>query len=383
MKKIITIAQLNIKLWFQSPNAIVSAILPTVAMTFLLAILSISVTTQPVALIVQGQGPYSAKMEEIIRSDEDAYWLTTTKDWATAQKMLDNQEVSAVIVIPSSFDHDLKYTGRANVQLILNNIDIDFADDIRRSVDRSVAGFDAPLLGCAGECADVSSEVDLSNPPNPYLINIDERDLRQTTVDFLHYQLIPAFILLILSTGMVGVALLCAIDVEKKISRYVVITPASARELILGRLLGGFLITAAVVIPAYVLAYVGGIIPIPAISHIPSLILLFLVTIICACGLGAVIGTIVKGSHNISLVCVILATVLFFLGGGFTTIAFLPNWIQIISSLNPMRYAIDGLRQILFYPNLTNVGFDILIVMIISLVAIIVGTFFMRRSLAR
>ena len=45
---------------------------------------------------------------------------------------------------------------------------------------------------------------------------------------------------------------------------------------------------------------------------------------------------------------------LFFLGGGFTTIAFLPQWLHNISVFNPIRYSIDGMRQALFYPTLSG-----------------------------
>lgn len=381
MNKIITIALLNLKLWLKSPNAIISAIIPPLGMVLLLAILSISVTKQPVALVVEDQGPYASKMEKIISADQEAYMLKIT-NLANAQHLLENQEVAAIIVIPYTFDANLQQNTKASIILNINNIDIDFSDDIRRSIDRSIAEFNAPQLGQLGEINGSPSSIsNLPNLPNPYLINIDEYNLRKTNVDFIHYQLIPAFILLILSLGLVGTALLCANDIEIKISKYIITSPTTDWELIIGRLLGGFLITTIIVLPVFIVTYLAGMISIPSITHIPSLIILLLVTILCANGLGAIIGTTIKGAHNISLVCVILSTYLFFLGGGFTTIAFLPNWIQAISSINPMRYSIDGLRQILFYPNLSGVNFDIFIVFLTALISVILGALFMRRSL--
>lgn len=40
----------------------------------------------------------------------------------------------------------------------------------------------------------------------------------------------------------------------------------------------------------------------------------------------------------------VICTYLFFLGGGFTTIQFLPTWLRRTTTLVPTRYAIDGLR---------------------------------------
>jgi ABC-type multidrug transport system permease subunit len=55
------------------------------------------------------------------------------------------------------------------------------------------------------------------------------------------------------------------------------------------------------------------------------------------------------------------AAYMFFLGGGFTTVAFLPAWIQTASRFIPTSYAIEGLRQALFYPDLVGFGRDLLV----------------------
>jgi ABC-type multidrug transport system permease subunit len=76
----------------------------------------------------------------------------------------------------------------------------------------------------------------------------------------------------------------------------------------------------------------------------------------------------------------IVATYLFFLGGGFTTIVFLPSWLRTVSALVPIRYAIDGLRQTLFYPGLEGVGTDLAVLGATALGAMVVGAVTVRRS---
>jgi hypothetical protein len=66
-------------------------------------------------------------------------------DAATANRMLENEQVAAIITIPSTFDQDVA-NGTGKVLLTINNVDFDFSDDIRRAVDRSVVGFDDPAL---------------------------------------------------------------------------------------------------------------------------------------------------------------------------------------------------------------------------------------------
>jgi ABC-type multidrug transport system permease subunit len=75
-----------------------------------------------------------------------------------------------------------------------------------------------------------------------------------------------------------------------------------------------------------------------------------------------------------------LANCFFFLGGGFTTIAFLPTWLQDISAFDPIRYAIDGMRQALFYSTLDGVNTDLVVLIVTALLATAIGSVAVRRS---
>src|SRR5581483_3751020 len=129
MKQIWNIAKLDLLLWRRMPMAIVAALIPPLGMTLLLIVLSFSITQQPVALVVQSQSPNTLAMKKIILSDDDAYILHQV-DENKAHQLLDDQEVAAIITIPKNFDQKVAQ-GIAPVDLTLNNIDIDFADDIR------------------------------------------------------------------------------------------------------------------------------------------------------------------------------------------------------------------------------------------------------------
>lgn len=371
-----SLAWLDLLLWRRMPIAIASALIPPIGMAAMLVVLSLTVTQEPVALVVQSQGAYSKRMTEIIEADTDAYYLSETT-MEEAQRLLADQEIAAIIVIPPNFDQ--KATNHeAQLRLILNNVDIDFADDIRRSVERSVGQFDAPVLALEDEegAAPVKTE---QEAPNPYHISIDEHDLRKTNVDFLSYQVLPVFVLLVLNTGLLGTALLCAQDVERGTGRHLALAPVSAWVLVAGRLLGGLIASLVALIPAVGLCLLAGFISPPA-NHWGALAALFVATAVCAAGIGAIVGTLLRGTRNIVMASSVLATYLFFLGGGFTTIAFLPQWLRNISAFNPIRYAIDGMRQALFYPDLSNFSTDMTVLIGTALVAILVGSVVVRRS---
>lgn len=426
LKAVWSLAALDLLLWRRMPLAIVSALLPPITMVVLLEVLSIAVTQQPVALVVQAHGPNTDKLAKLIKQDDDAYLLTVT-DEKKAKAMLSDQEVAAVITIPADFEMKVSHhrwwqrpREMALVNLELNNVDIDFSDDIRRSVDRSVMrfGYPASAFDDADEEAEAKTQkqsAPLAQPAkaaptatvsaaklpqqpaddeeqreaaqpkghdNPYLIDVDEHDLRQTNVEWMNYQVIPALVLLVLNVSLTGTALLCAQDVERKTAKYLLLTPQSAWTLVAGRLLGGFAAGMIALAPALVVCLSMHIVS-PPLSHWPFLLAIFAATALCASGLGAVLGTALSGTRVIAMAACVVATYLFLLGGGFTTISFLPDWLRNLSLLVPTRYAIDGMRQTLFYPDLEGVAFDLFVLCLTAAMMCAVGSLRIRQSWMR
>jgi ABC-2 type transport system permease protein len=373
-----TIARLDLLVWIRTPVALVCAIIPPLGMALLLLVLTLSVGQQPVALVTQAHGSNAQFIRLLITYDTEAYMLTET-NMQNANRMLRDQEVAAIIIIPPDFDDLINNGRRANLSLILNNVDIDFADDIRRSVERSTGEFDATDLSDA----DDNNNQTQSAPPiflySPYRVGVIEKDLRQTNVDFLHYQILPVLILLILSVGLVGTALLCAQDVGRGTARYLALVPQTDWVLVMGRLLGGFIASLIVLVPALVLCVLTGAVSAP-IDHWPALIALFAATGVCASGMGATLGALLYDSRTVAMAASTLANFFFFLGGGFTTIAFLPTWLQNISAFDPIRYAIDGMRQALFYSTLDGVNTDLVVLVVTALLATVIGSVAVRHS---
>jgi ABC-2 type transport system permease protein len=217
---------------------------------------------------------------------------------------------------------------------------------------------------------------------NPYRVNVMTALTRPTTVDYIHYAVIPCLVLLILSVGVTGTALSCARDIERGTARHLALTPVSPVVLIAGRLLGGVLVSLVVIVPTLALATLTGLIAPPA-GHWPAIALVFLATAVCAAGLGAVLGATLRGARTVSMAAAVICTYLFFLGGGFTTIQFLPAWLHGVTAFVPTSYAIDGLRQSLFYPGLFGFGADMRVLLGTAAVAVAAGGVVVRRAWSR
>ena len=369
---VVAIALHDLSRWRKMPLTAATALVPPIAMMLILATLSLAVTQQPVALVVQGSGPSSTRMAQILENDTDAYYLTLTNATA-ASSMLASQQVAAVITIPSNFDSAVG-NGTGKVLVTVNNVDYDLADDIRRSIDRSIVELQAPTL--------ISDDLVNTTTPNAFHVALAEQSLRETNVDWFHYQLVPTFVLLVLNVGLVGTAILCAMDEESKTARMLILSPQRASKIVLGRILGAVLMCFAIVIPAIALSVAIGFVSVP-VDQLPALAGIFLGTALCAAGTGAVIGTLVRGTRYVAFLSSVTATYLFFLGGGFTVIEFVPGWLRSASAFVPTRYSIDALRQALFYPDPTGLPLSLLVLAIYAAACVGVGAFLIRRSWLR
>src|ERR1051325_944164 len=110
--------------------------------------LTYAVGRQPVALVRLSHGKVSDEVVEILR-ESDGFFLSESTAAEAADNLRD-QWVSAVITIPEGFDEDVA-TKSATVEARINNVDLDFSDDIRRSVSEAVVRIDAPELASLGE----------------------------------------------------------------------------------------------------------------------------------------------------------------------------------------------------------------------------------------
>jgi ABC-2 type transport system permease protein len=391
-----TLAAHDVGQWRRAPWAIAAALIPPVALALLAYVLTFNLGHQPIALVQEGHGRYSDHIAGIFQAQAgDIYSLVST-DRANATRMLDSQQVAAVVVIPRNFDaavircpalqpdqviHDYTYARSgcpaAQLQVTLNNANHNFAAEIRRALSETVAFFDAPdVITPVSE-----SQLDMSNL-NPYRVNVMTSLTHASTVDYIHYAVIPCLVLLILSVGVMGTALLCARDIERGTARHLALAPVSPLVLIAGRLLGGVLVSLVVIVPTLAIAAWSGLIAPPA-GHWVALGLVFLATALCAAGLGAVLGAVMRGARAVSMAAAVICTYLFFLGGGFTVVQFLPAWLRHVTTFVPTRYAIDGLRQSLFYPGLYGFGADMRVLLGTAIVAVIAGGVVVRRAWSR
>jgi len=427
MSRIIwAIARADITRWRRSPALVAATLIPALGMSLTVLALTYAVGRQPVALVRLSHGRMSDQVVEILR-ESDGFFLSERAPEEAAGD-LRNQWVCAVITIPADFDAAVA-TKSAQLEVTINNVDLDFSDDIRRSVSEAVVNIDAPELASLGEEPDSGEaeegedaetdgeepeagtsrtlvrrgnewivvqedddqeDADAESPANipyvaagnPYGVKVVENDLRTPDISFLAYQMVPVLALLALTAGALVTALSIAGDRESGRLRVIRLTPAPRLAIVLGHLAGGSaaatLLLAIIVVP---MALIGVLQPPP--GRWPVVAALLVATAVGSTGLGVLVGLATQRLTTTVLLGVNVASASFLLGGGFTTVAFLPPFIQHLAALVPSYYAVEGLREALFYAEMPTLARNLTVLIATGALSVLAGVWMLARPSRR
>lgn len=135
-------------------------------------------------------------------------------------------------------------------------------------------------------------------------------------------------------------------DRELGFLREMTVAPVRRSSIVVGKCLGGTTIAAT---QGVILLAVAGLAEVP---YEPTLLLgifgLQLLIAFAVTALGVLVATAVKQAQTFNLVAQVLVFPMIFLSGAMYPIADLPTWLAILNRLNPLSYAVDAMRRLVF-----------------------------------
>jgi ABC-2 type transport system permease protein len=160
----------------------------------------------------------------------------------------------------------------------------------------------------------------------------------------------------------------------------VLVAPISRTSIFIGKIIGGAtdsLIQSIILLVIGIILGKLGIIPglsFGFIAFIGALVIL-LITTTSMVSIGLIIGSRMESPEGFQLITSFLLFPIFFLSGALFPINKLPAYLEPLTFLDPLTYSVDALRNILLGTSQFHLAFDILIIIIFSVLVIIVGTF--------
>jgi len=357
------IVRKDIAVWIRQPAAIAATLLPALGLILVLYIGASAVGRNPVALVAEDDGPRAQELAAILE-DSDAFNVTELSA-AQASVALQSLQVAAVITIPANFDQAFDAGEPDPVQIQINNLNLDFTNDLRRSLPAAITDYYAQLPETA----------------NPIGVDVQETDLRQQDIGLLQFQLIPNLVLLLTIAGAVNAGLATAREWEDQTIKELLLAPIHRGTLIVAKLLAGWLTT--LVIAAIVLAIGGvtGYLRPEGGAWLPALITILLLALASA-AVGVAVGAAARRFQRVAALTIPLAFYLFFLSGGISVIAFLPPWVQTIAQFVPTYYGMHALQMAVFYNSTDDLGRDLTVLVATTLVMLGIAVVSLRRRLA-
>ena len=95
--------------------------------------------------------------------------------------------------------------------------------------------------------------------------------------------------------------------------------------------------------------------------------------------LGTTIGSVLEDMQGFQLIMNFLVMPIFFLSGALFPLDGLPKVLNIIASLNPLSYGIDGLRYALVGVSHFGIAVDIGVLAVVTLVLLSIGSYFFSK----
>jgi ABC-2 type transport system permease protein len=173
---------------------------------------------------------------------------------------------------------------------------------------------------------------------------------------------------------------------DKKIDfmKEVLVAPMRRTSIFVGKILGGSTDTLLQVLILFVIGFIfmiGGIMPglhLTPFSVLVSLAFL-LVTTVGLVSIGLILGSQMESPEGFQLIISFLVFPLFFLSGALFPITNLPAWLAPFILVNPVTYAVDGIRGVMMGISRFNLLFDFALVCLFALVMVLIGTYAFKK----
>jgi len=324
----------------------------------------------PVAMVVEDRGTAAAGVRRQITTlamARDLFKVQDEPEAPAAIAKLRQGHYRAVIIVPNDFSEDYARGDRAKLGLAVDNTDATSANIIEAEMRRAMTSWRTQGAPPAG--ADVGIDVD----------RVDVYGHK----DYMQY-LVPGVIALALFfVAMVAGGIILVDDRARGIHEGYFVTPLTPMDLVGGLTLSAT--TLSLIMGSMVTVSSILIAQLPIIGGLKTLLLVELTILLLALGLVLFMFTLMARVSNPMTpraLFGILTVITFFPSGALYPTESYPGWLQALSRVNPMRYAVHALRNLL----LKGVGFgavlpDYLVLIAFAATMLVLASALFKRTL--
>ncbi len=246
---------------------------------------------------------------------------------------MDREEVDMILTIPEDFEKSLLNGSQANVQLLLNGVNSQKAGIATNYTQQVFAGFNREWA------ADHFGKVPELNP------NIQRSFWYNPELDYKLFMVpgILAVLVTLLTAFLAGINIVR----EKEIGtiEQLNVTPIKKYQFFIGKLFPFWLIGLAILGFGLAVGYV-----LFGIGVEGSLLVLFAYAalyLLAVLGIGLLISTLVETQQQSMFLTWFFLIIFVIMSGIFTPTDSMPQWAKVVNTINPLKYLVEVMRQIM------------------------------------
>lgn len=154
--------------------------------------------------------------------------------------------------------------------------------------------------------------------------------------------------------------------------------PVSRFSIVLGRTLGGATAAVAQGIIVFLISLLAGFRPVSLVGLLLAFIFMGLIALVFT-ALGTAIASLLTDFHGFQMIMSFIVMPLFFLSGAMFPLEQLSGAMKIITTLNPLSFGVDGIRNALSGISYFNVGLDIVVLSMVALIFMGIGSYLFSK----
>lgn len=343
----------------QWKTILTSLVMPS---TYILVALlgSIAVGRNPVALVVQDKGAVAEQVARAIVASD--VFRVSRVSANQAQALYDGLAVGAVLTIPPGFSQAVERHQDAPILVVANNLNLDFMNDVRRSVPDAITVYYGGLQD------------------SPLSITVAQRNLRPRDVDLFQFEIVPLIALLVTVVGLIASSSGAAREFETLSIKEIMLAPSRQVAVVLGKVAASWLATCAMGLIMLAAGYALGWTRPEGVFVLTTLLAVALVALFASTA-GIALGCLLRRVQSVNVLSTTGSVWLFFLAGGLGIIQFEPVFLRQVAAFDPLTYGTHMLQMSIFYNSFDRLGQDVLVLLGASVALFVVSLVAMRPGL--
>ena len=317
IRVILAIAHKDIKISLTERAFLLTSIMLPINLILLFLLFALTGGQAPTAIVLEDKGPYA---QQFVSAMEHAHSFIVQQTTASdAQKLMRQGQIVAIVTVPPNFDAALKRGDQIQLPVVVNNLNVDFTNDIRRAVPLAITSFYANTF------------------PNQVVVTAHEVDRYSQDTGYVQYLIVSLMVVSIMLGGLLQGGSNAAREYEKGTIKELLLAPTSPWTIQAGKILGALALNSfSVVLVIIVIVFLIGVWPVHW-DELFGYALLLMITFVAA---GVLVGTLVRRRQPVIPFSVGLCIPVFFISGAFGPAIWGDPITSAVTQLQPVYYGI-------------------------------------------